>query len=96
MKKPDARHSILEAERDVLRRGVSLEEQAAAYEAIFRAFSGRPWFRGMFWWKWPSSGRGGGPHDASYAPLRKPAEEVLRTWFTPLAGTSNPPSVRTP
>ncbi len=71
-------------------RGVSIEEQAAAYEATFRAFSGRPWFLGMFWWKWPSSGRGGGPRDASYTPLGKPAEEVLQAWFTRLAGASKP------
>lgn len=67
---------------------VSLEEQAAAYEAVFRAFAGQPWFRGMFWWKWPSSGRGGGPRDASYTPLGKPATEVLRAWFARLAAAS--------
>jgi len=77
-------------------RGISLEEQAAAYEAIFRAFSGRPWFRGMFWWKWPSSGRGGGPRDASYTPLGKPAAEVLHAWFTRLAGASKSTATQTP
>jgi hypothetical protein len=75
--------------------GVSVEEQAAAYEASFRAFAGRQWLRGMFWWKWPSSGRGGGPRDASYTPLGKPAEEVLRAWFTRLAGASQPASAQT-
>jgi hypothetical protein len=77
-------------------RGISLEEQAAAYEAIFRAFSARPWFRGMFWWKWPSSGRGGGPGDASYTPLGKPAAEVLHAWFTRLAGPSKSSATQTP
>ncbi len=75
-------------------RGISLEEQAAAYEATFRAFSTRPWFRGMFWWKWPSSGRGGGPQDPSYTPLGKPAAEVLRAWFTQMAARK--PPARTP
>jgi len=75
-------------------RGISLEEQAAAYEATFRAFSTRPWFRGMFWWKWPSSGRGGGPQDPSFTPLGKPAAEVLRAWFTQMA-VRKPPA-RTP
>jgi hypothetical protein len=69
-------------------RPVSLEEQAAAYEATFRAFAGKPWLRGMFWWKWPSSGRGGGPRDASYTPLGKPATEVVRAWFTRLAASA--------
>ncbi len=77
-------------------RGINLEEQAAAYEATFRAFSGRPWFRGMFWWKWPSSGRGGGPRDTSYTPLGKPAEEVVRAWFTRLASASKRASTQTP
>ncbi len=69
-------------------REVSLEEQSAAYRATFQAFAGKPWFRGMFWWKWPSSGRGGGPRDASFTPLGKPATEVLRAWFTRLAAAS--------
>jgi hypothetical protein len=61
---------------------VSLEEQAAGYEATLRAFSGRPWLRGMFWWNWPSNGLGGGPQDSSFTPLGKPAAEVLRVWYT--------------
>ena len=69
-------------------RGLDLQEQAAAYEATFRAFCSRPWFRGMFWWKWPSNGLGGGPQDASYTPRRKPAEEIVRAWFTRLARDS--------
>lgn len=75
---------------------VSLEEQAAAYEAIFRAFAHRSWCRGMFWWKWPSDGRGGGPLDGSHTPLGKSAAEVLRDWYTRLeknsksAGTGGP------
>ncbi len=61
--------------------GVSMEEQAAGYEATLRAFSGRPWFRGMFWWNWPSNGLGGGPQDPSYTPMGKPAAEILRAWY---------------
>ena len=71
-------------------RGLSLPEQAAAYEATFRAFAGKPWFRGMFWWKWPSSGRGGGAEDASFTPLGKPAADVLRAWFTRLGNRADP------
>jgi hypothetical protein len=62
-------------------RGIDLEEQAAAYEAVLRTFPQHDWFRGMFWWKWPSSGRGGGPADPTFTPLRKPAEKVLRAWY---------------
>ncbi len=71
-------------------------EEFERVEATFRAFSGRPWFRGMFWWKWPSSGRGGGPHDASYTPLGKAAEEVMRAWFTRLAAASSAAPMASP
>jgi hypothetical protein len=77
-------------------RGVNLEEQAAGYEAVFRAFVGRPWFRGLFWWKWPSHGRGGGPRDATFTPLGKPAAEVLRAWYTRLANHAAPGAANGP
>ena len=60
---------------------VSLNEQAACYEAIFRAFSGRTWFSGMFWWKWYSDGRGGGENDGSYVPTDKPAANLIHDWY---------------
>ncbi|MCL6480409.1 MAG: hypothetical protein K6U02_01660 [Firmicutes bacterium] len=77
---------------------VSMEEQAAGYEATLRAFTARPWLSGMFWWNWPSHGRGGGPQDLSYTPRGKPAAEVLRTWYTRLAATApgEEPAPRTP
>ena len=67
-------------------RGLSGAEQAACYEAILRAFAGHPWFRGMFWWKWPSDGRRGGRTDGSYTPMGKPAAGVIRDWYTRMAG----------
>jgi hypothetical protein len=75
---------------------ISLTEQAACYEAIFRAFSGRTWFSGMFWWKWYSDGRGGGENDGSYIPTDKPAANLIRDWYTRQAaeteGTALPDS----
>ena len=82
---PSVRGGASEPWMEDARRGISLDEQAAAYEAVFRAFAGRPWFRGMFWWKWPSSGRGGGPLDFSYTPMGKPAEQILREWYLRIA-----------
>ncbi len=76
------------------RRGLEPEEQAACYRAIFAAFAGqpatagKPWLGGMFWWKWPSHGRGGGASDPSYTPLGKPAAEVLRDGYTRMAAAS--------
>lgn len=74
------------------RRGVDLEEQAQSYEAVFQAFANRPWLRGMFWWKWPSHGRGGGPTDPSFTPLGKPAADVLRAWYTRMANGGGQPA----
>ena len=62
-------------------RGISPAEQAAAYEAVFQSFADKSWLYGMFWWKWNSNGRGGGPGDPGFTPMGKPAEEVLRTWY---------------
>jgi len=59
---------------------IDLELQRRCYEAVFKAFSFRPWFGGMYWWKWPSHGVAG-PYDPTHYPAGKPAEGVLRTWF---------------
>lgn len=82
--------------RWVADRSLSPTEQAAAYEAVFRAFSGRSRFRGMYWWQWPSSGRGGGPRDSSYTPMGKPAQQVVGAWFARLAERSRADSGQKP
>ncbi len=60
---------------------VDVALQARCYEALFRAFYRRPWFAGMFWWKWHSSGLGGGPESPGYSPQDKPAAAVIARWF---------------
>lgn len=60
-------------------RTVNLQEQAKCYEAILRAFAGRPWFAGVYWWKVGTNGFGG-EKDASHTPWGKPAMSVLRDW----------------
>lgn len=54
--------------------------QARCYEAWLDRFGGAAGTAGMFWWKWPSDGRGS-PFDASHRPLGKPAMDVLKGWF---------------
>ena len=62
---------------------VDLELQSRCYEALFRTFWTRPWFGGLFLWKWaPRYGDAGGPEDREFTPQHKPAEEVLRRWFS--------------
>lgn len=55
--------------------------QSRAYEATFRALWDQPWLRGIYWWKWPIDGRGGGPGDREYTPRHKPAAAVLARYY---------------
>ena len=59
---------------------LDLELQRRCYETIFQAFAREPWFSGMYWWKWPTHGRGG-PFDPTYNPIGKPALDVIRKWY---------------
>jgi hypothetical protein len=54
--------------------------QARCYQVLFEAFYREPWLAGLFWWKWPSHGRGG-VRDNSFNPLGKPAFQVLERWY---------------
>ena len=59
---------------------VDAQEQADAYESVFRAFFDAPWVGGIYWWAWDLDGHGGAT-DTGYTPQGKPAEDVLRRWF---------------
>jgi len=61
---------------------VDLDVQANFYEAACRAVSGLGWLRGMYWWQWMPDPDDGGPADTGYSPHDKPAEDVLRTWYS--------------
>lgn len=61
-------------------RALSLDAQARCYEAVFRAFYGKPWFQGMYWWKVGTNGFGG-VRDTSDTPWRKPAMDVVGRWY---------------
>ncbi len=58
-----------------------LQEQAESYEALFLAFQGKPWWRGVFWWSLSTNPNQGGAADRSYTFHDKPAEAVLRRYF---------------
>jgi hypothetical protein len=59
------------------------DEQAAAYEALLRTFTGQPWWAGVFWWTWnvQHDYHVETPRAVSYPVQGKPAESVLRTWW---------------
>jgi hypothetical protein len=61
---------------------VNVEEQARAYRAFVRAWSGVPELAGVFFWDWYGDG---GAKDRTYTPRGKPAEGVIRTWYAAVA-----------
>ena len=62
---------------------VDPEIQARAYEALLRACTARPWFRGVYWWKWFTDLPGEGD---PFVPAGQPAERVMAAWFGGSAG----------
>jgi len=55
--------------------------QADLYEALFRTFWDKPWFYGVYWWRWGTDVRAGGPSNKSFPPQNKKAREVLEKWY---------------
>jgi len=63
---------------------LSLEHQAAAYEAIFRSFWKQKWewFRGIVFWDASVDKKLQGPKDIGFSPIGKEmTEQVLKTYF---------------
>lgn len=63
---------------------IDLQEQADTYQAAFASVFNQPWFAGLYWWSWETDPFQGGPCDDGYTPYDKPAEDVLRSWYSAL------------
>ncbi len=62
---------------------VNLIAQKNAYTAMFERLEDQPWYAGGFFWKWKANHKeAGGKDDKRFTPQNKPAEEVIRKWFT--------------
>ncbi len=59
--------------------------QAAAFEAFFRAIWPQPWFGGVYIWKWESYPGHSRADDADFPIEHKPAEDVIRSYFSRLS-----------
>jgi hypothetical protein len=59
-------------------RAAAQEEQAHAYEAAYRVWSGVPWLDGIYWWDWHAGEYD--PADSGYNPRGKLAEAVMHAW----------------
>jgi len=55
-------------------------EQADLYWAALHATRDDSWLSGMYWWDWRVDGSGG-PGNRDYTPFRKPAADVLRSFW---------------
>ena len=52
-----------------------------------RLFWNEPWWYGLYWWKWDEQNYREAMHndpagDKGFTVLGKPAQEVMRRWFT--------------
>ena len=59
--------------------------QADALEAMFLSFQEKNWWAGGFIWKWfPDHANSGGVSDTTFSPQNKPAEDIIKRYFTNL------------
>jgi len=67
-------------------RPLSPGDAARSISAVFRALARESWWRGVYWWKAFSDGRGARPDDRGYNLLGTPAEKAVAEGFARLAG----------
>lgn len=60
---------------------IDMKLQADCYQAILEAFWDKEWFYGIYWWRWGTSVRFGGPTNRGYSIQNKPAQEIIEKWY---------------
>lgn len=55
--------------------------QADCYRALLETFWNKEWFYGVYWWKWGTDVRFGGPHNKGFTPQNKIAQQVMTQWY---------------
>ena len=61
---------------------LDLELQVNLYKALLESFWDKPWFYGAYWWYWGVNPRMGGELNRGFTPQNKPAQEVLKEWYS--------------
>ncbi|MEL6730334.1 MAG: hypothetical protein AAFP83_04285 [Bacteroidota bacterium] len=56
----------------------SEEDQARCYQAMFKGLEGQSWFKGMYWWKWPTYMSYAREQPKSFTPAHKKAQEYIK------------------
>jgi hypothetical protein len=67
----------------------NLTIQANAYQALLSYWSNSTYMRGVSFWDWSPNPNAGGSNDNDYTPQNKPAEQVMKQWFTGGGTVSN-------
>ena len=70
------------------------DAQVRAFNALFRAFQDKPWFRGVYIWNWDVWMDMYGPGNTSHPIQNKPAQLSVTNWFANAAvgdATTTPP-----
>jgi hypothetical protein len=57
------------------------QAQVNAYEALFQSFSGKPWYKGGFAWKWYVDEYYKLEKTIDYTPQEKPALKIIKKWY---------------
>jgi hypothetical protein len=67
---------------------LDLQLQANCYQALLETFWNKPWFYGAYWWYWGVHPKMGGEKDRGFTPQNKPAQEVIKEYYTrkPVSG----------
>lgn len=68
---------------------IDLQEQLDCYSAALETLWNRPWFYGFYWWIWETNPNAGGLTDADFTPQNKPAETLIKQWYSLERQTSN-------
>jgi hypothetical protein len=62
---------------------VNFEAQKNTTQALLETFWNEDWFAGGFVWKWfHHHERSGGENDSQFTPQNKPAEAILKDWYS--------------
>lgn len=57
------------------------EDQKRCYEVIFNGIHGKPWCKGILWWKFPTYLHHHERRSGDFNPYHKAAEKVVKNWF---------------
>lgn len=66
---------------EVAKGGVDMQLQADCYRALLETFWKKRWFYGVYWWKWGTSVKFGGPSNRGFTPQNKTAQDVIKKWY---------------